>query len=127
MIEWTGFIWLTTGENGRLVICERNFRSRFRPYGTLRCYSSDVQISSRTDSASVPGNLMWGSWRTERHRSRSYVSLSFRSYSAFRQQSMITYHRLMMHVIILSRKHVFTFSVFSMRLHLFLGNGLAIE
>jgi hypothetical protein len=125
--EWTGYICLTTGESGGLVIFERHIRSRLRPYVTLRCYSSDVQVSSRTDSGSVPGNLMWVAWRTERHRSRFCVSLSSPSYLAFRQQPMITYHRLMMHVITFSRKHVITFSVFSRGLHLFLGTGLAIE
>jgi len=77
MRAWTGFIWLTIGENGGLGICERHIRSRLKPYVTLRCYSSDVQVSSRTDLGSVPGNLMWGSWRTERHRSRFQCFLVF--------------------------------------------------
>lgn len=55
------------------------------------------------------------------------VYLSFPSYSAFRQQSIITHHRLMMHVITLSRKHVITFSFFSRGLQIFLSTGLAIE
>ena len=54
--------------NGGLGIYERHFRSRLKPYVTLRCYSSDVQVSSRTD---------WGSWQTERHRSRFLCFLVF--------------------------------------------------
>ena len=77
MRAWTGFVWLTIGESSGLGICERHIRSRLRPHVTLRCYSEDVQVSSRTDSGSVPGNLMWGSWRTERHRSRFLRFLVF--------------------------------------------------
>jgi len=77
MRAWNGFIWLMIGENDGLGICERHIRSRPRPYITLRCYKSDVEVSSRTDSGSVPGNWMWGSWRTERHRSRFLRLLVF--------------------------------------------------
>jgi hypothetical protein len=55
------------------------------------------------------------------------VYLSFPSYSAFRQQSIITYHRLMMHVITLSSKYVITFSFYSRGPKIFLDTGLAIE
>jgi hypothetical protein len=70
---------------------------------------------------------MWGLVADGEASKQVLCFLVFPSYSAFRQQSMITNHRLMMHVITLSRKHVITFTVFSRGLHLFLGMGLAIE